>query len=130
MLMPTLRLTLSCSAALFLTFATAAMAESTGAAPQAVCEGSAQVASREGDTQESSFLCYEALCESDSDCQAACPTAQTATCVQSSCQYTYSGGGPGGGGGPFCSARFCSDDWDCECNGRYGYCGSDSTCHF
>ncbi|MFP2908277.1 hypothetical protein ACLESD_25135 [Pyxidicoccus sp. 3LFB2] len=125
--MSILRLSFAWSAALLLTFATAAVAEPTEGA---TCDDSAQAASSGGSGEES-LLCHAALCNSDWDCQASCPSALTATCVQYACEYTYStGGGGGGGGGPFCHARFCSDDWDCECNGRYGFCGADSTCHF
>ena len=84
--------------------------------------------SDEGDFDTAAF-CHAALCDSDWDCQASCPTAKTATCVQYACEYTYSTGG-GGGGGPLCPARLCSDDWDCQCNGRYGYCRPDSVCQF
>jgi hypothetical protein len=118
------RLTLSWSAVLLFAVSTAALAE-----PAAVCEDSSQAAAS-GGGDESSLLCHASLCESDWDCQNACPTARTATCVGYVCEYTYSGGGGGGGGGPLCPARLCSEDWDCECNGRYGYCGPDSTCYW
>ena len=74
-------------------------------------------------------LCHESLCDSNQDCSNACPGALTATCVQNSCQFTYSTGG-GGGGGPFCSEQVCSADSECDCNGRAGFCGTDWICHF
>ncbi|RKG90361.1 hypothetical protein [Corallococcus terminator] len=75
-------------------------------------------------------LCHESLCDTNQDCRNACPGALTATCVQSSCQFTYSTGGGGGPGGPLCSEQFCSDDAECDCNGRRGFCGTDWTCHY
>ncbi|QRK11294.1 hypothetical protein JQX13_15170 [Archangium violaceum] len=128
-----LRHLLSWSAALLVSFAPVVHAEpSTGlaSAPAAICEGSsrgdASLAEQESTT---AALCHEALCETEQDCWNACPSARTVACVQFSCQYTYGSGG-GGGGGPFCAEQFCSEDWECECNGRPGYCGADSICHF
>ncbi len=123
------RLPLSWCAALLLSFATTAMAEPT-AAPGAVCEDSSARAAPGEEGSEQGAFCHASFCEFDSDCQAACPTALTATCVQYTCEYTYSGGGGGGPTGPFCPAQFCSEDWQCNCNGRPGYCGSDWTCHY
>lgn len=121
-----LRLPLCWSAVLLLTFATTAMADPAMVAPQAVCDDSALATSGEGDFDTASF-CHAALCESDWDCLASCPSAKTATCVQYACEYTYS---TGGGGGRLCPDRLCSDDSECVCNGRYGYCGADSVCRF
>ncbi|MCE9669270.1 hypothetical protein LY474_15775 [Myxococcus stipitatus] len=76
-------------------------------------------------------ICFQALCSDESDCWNACPSAQSVACVQYACEYTYSGGGGGGGGGgPLCHAQFCSEDSDCSCNGRPGFCGADSVCQF
>jgi hypothetical protein len=123
------RMPLTWSAALLLTFATGALADPTAAAPQALCDDSARAASSGDDGETASLLCSEALCESDWECQAVCPTARTATCVDYVCRYTYSGGG-GGGSGPFCQEMLCADDWQCQCNGRQGYCDSNSICQF
>lgn len=110
---------LSLSAAALLTFATAALAEPPVNS----------AASGEGET--SSFFCHAAVCETNQDCEAACSTAQTATCVANECHYTYPGsGGGGGGGGPICSPMLCSSNEECVCGTKQGYCGTDQVCVF
>ncbi|AFE04344.1 hypothetical protein COCOR_01869 [Corallococcus coralloides DSM 2259] len=96
-----------------------------------VASAEAPNASYEASSSEAMLgpLCHESLCETDQDCRNACSSARTATCVQNTCEFTYTGGG-GGGGGPFCHEQFCTENWDCSCNGVAGYCGSDWTCHF
>ncbi|NPC68252.1 hypothetical protein [Corallococcus exiguus] len=74
-------------------------------------------------------ICHESICDTDQDCRNSCPSARTATCVQNTCEFTYTGGG-GGPGGPFCTEQICTENWECSCNGVAGYCGSDWTCHF
>ena len=110
---------LSLSAAALFSFATVALAEPP--------VDSAASGGGEGET--SSFLCNAAVCETNRDCEAACSTAQTATCVANECHYTYSGSG-GGGGGPICSPMLCSSDSECVCSWKQGYCGTDQVCVF
>lgn len=55
--------------------------------------------------------CPAAFCTNDAQCQSNCPSAQSAVCVNSVCQYSFSGGG--GGGGPACPQSFCSGVLDC-----------------
>lgn len=73
-------------------------------------------------------LCPGSFCADDEDCQAACPSALTATCSGSTCHYTYSGSGGGGGGGS-CPRQFCSQSSQCVCNGVQGTCVG-FTCSF
>ena len=115
--MSSLRRYLSLSAAALLSFASPALAE----APVDASAASG------GEGETSSLFCHIALCDTDADCRAACSSAVTATCVANECQYTYSTGG-GGPGGPFCAPKLCSDNSECECNGRWGYCGPNSEC--
>jgi hypothetical protein len=75
-------------------------------------------------------ICHASLCETDQDCQSACPSATSATCVSNVCEYTYNGGGGGGGGGPLCNEQLCFEDGDCTCGTKRGYCGSNFVCYF
>ncbi|WP_002637172.1 hypothetical protein [Myxococcus hansupus] len=120
------------SAAILLTFATTAVANPISSAPQALCDNSARPAPGDLGEEASAGMCFETFCDDDFHCQSACPSAQTAACVNNVCEYTYrTGGGPGGGGpGPLCHAMLCSDDYHCQCRGHQGYCGSDNVCYF
>ncbi|QDE67497.1 hypothetical protein BHS09_11155 [Myxococcus xanthus] len=112
------------SAALLLTFATVAAADPISSEPEELCENSAS-------TESSLAICFQSFCDEDWQCANACPSAQTATCVNSVCEYTYrTGGGTGGPGGPFCPTMLCADDYHCQCGDRQGYCSFDSICYF
>ncbi|MCP3104588.1 hypothetical protein LZ198_37570 [Myxococcus sp. K15C18031901] len=112
--------------ALFAVVLSAAPAQASDMDGDAVCIGSAQQ-----EKAGAAALCFQAFCSDASDCWNACPSAQSVACVNDACEYTYrGGGGGGGGGGPICHAQFCSEDSNCNCNGRPGYCGTDYTCHF
>ncbi|MFP2957549.1 hypothetical protein ACLEPN_06870 [Myxococcus sp. 1LA] len=116
------------SAALLLTFATVAVAAPTSSEPQEQCESAVLVQEAE---ESSMAICHQSFCDEDSQCANACPSAQTATCMNNVCEYTYrTGGGTGGPGGPFCPTMLCADDYHCKCGDRQGYCGFDSICYF
>lgn len=110
--------------ALLLTFASAALAESS----------TEEAVSREESATEASLLtCEPARCGADWMCEDMCPSAETAVCVNFYCQYTYpSGGGGGGGGNPgsLCTGYRCGGDWNCVCEGQQGSCGPDFMCVF
>ncbi|ATB46706.1 hypothetical protein [Corallococcus macrosporus] len=113
---------LAWSAALLLTFATVAAADPIDSGPELLCES----------TESASMaICFQSFCDEDWQCADACPSAQTATCTNNVCEYTYrTGGGTGGPGGPFCHAMFCAEDYHCQCGDVQGYCGLDSVCYF
>ncbi|OJH38593.1 hypothetical protein [Cystobacter ferrugineus] len=124
--MMSIRRCLSFLAALVVTLSPAAFAE-----PAALCENSSHSNASLSQAQDAQgLLCLARLCETDEECLFSCSSARTAACIDNTCHYTYGTGGGGGGGGPICPARFCSDDMDCECKGRIGYCGPDSVCSF
>ncbi|WP_426750537.1 hypothetical protein [Myxococcus sp. Y35] len=120
------------SAAILLTFASAAVADPISAEPQALCESSARAAPAPEGEEAAAGFCFAMFCDDDYQCQNACPSALWAGCVNNVCEYTYrtGGGGGGGGGGPFCPAMFCADDYHCQCGDQQGYCGADSVCYF
>ncbi len=128
--MSLIRRPLAWSAAILLTFAATAVANPIDEAPQALCESSARPAPGESWDESSAGICFQSFCDDDWQCQSACPSAQTAACVNSVCEYTYRTGGGGGGNGPFCPPMLCSDDFQCQCGSKQGYCGSDSICYF
>ena len=75
------------------------------------------------------IFCPQAFCSQSIDCRNICPQASSVACVNSVCQYDYSGGG--GGGGPICPQAFCSNDLQCRqiCpDGPNSYCSGLGTC--
>ncbi|WP_426751903.1 hypothetical protein [Myxococcus sp. Y35] len=123
------RHSLSWSVALLLTFAasTASATEPAGTslavAEPSVCSQQVQSDALADEGELSGLVCLSVRCSTDQECQAACPTARTATCSGNACSYTFGGGGGGGGpGGPSCPSTRCMYDDDCVCNGVQGYC--------
>jgi len=73
--------------------------------------GSAALAELEEPSEASGF-CPGSFCDTDADCESACPHALSATCsVSSTCAFTFPGGG--GGSGELCRA-FCFTNADCQ----------------
>lgn len=73
--------------------------------------------------------CVVAFCSQESDCWAACPSAQSVECINDVCTYHYPSSGGGGGGGNGCGQSFCWWDGDCSCNGSFGLCDQ-GVCRF
>jgi hypothetical protein len=67
-------------------------------------------------------LCPQSFCSTDQQCQTNCPSASSAVCVSSVCQYTFPGGGGGGTGGRCPQQRFCSSDSQCVFGAVHGTC--------
>lgn len=128
------RRSLSWSVAVLLSFAaTAAFAEPSAPmlemAQQAVCaatDSSEALTSEPSPEESAGLICLAVRCASEDDCWDACPNAQSVTCVRNGCTYQLPGGGGGGGGGPTCPGRRCSEDSECVCGTRQGYCNSNA----
>lgn len=123
--MSTRRISRHWGLAVVLTFAMAAWAE----AP------TEELVSREESSAEASLLtCGAARCGGDWTCEASCPEAETAVCVDFYCVYTYPNGGGGGGGGGTpgsqCTGYRCGGDWNCVCEGQQGTCAANGWCVF
>ncbi|NTX33059.1 hypothetical protein HUA78_01275 [Myxococcus sp. CA033] len=105
------------------------------AAPPALAESvEEELVSREDSSSQDSLLtCGPARCGGDWNCEANCPEAATAVCVDFYCVYTYpdpGGGGGGGGPGSQCTGYRCGGDWNCVCEGLQGTCGANGMCVF
>jgi hypothetical protein len=67
--------------------------------------------------------CNESFCQTDEQCQQACPDASSATCSGGVCQYSFPGGGGGGGNPHGCYQAFCITSANCPCqDGTFAAC--------
>ncbi|MFP2903479.1 hypothetical protein ACLESD_00060 [Pyxidicoccus sp. 3LFB2] len=129
-----LRRSLPWSLALILSFAAAVSAEPSAteaSQSEPALYSSEELRAETSEPQDAAGLvCLAVRCSNVSDCWAACPSASSVSCVSNGCRYTFPGGGGGGGGGPTCPLTRCSDDSDCVCSGRQGYCDSGRACRY
>lgn len=69
-------------------------------------------------------FCPGSHCFSASQCSSICPSASSVACVDGSCEYTFSPGGPGGGGQECPVQGRCLDDEHCDFGFVQGSCVS------